>query len=102
LFFSFAFGQAAGGEAAKPVGPKLWIDSKTIDLGVIAVDQQQIEGVVRYMNEGDETLEITNINGPCDCFAGLGRILFFAYGCKRNDSTWQQSRVFNCRNGYTL
>ena len=40
------FGRAGGGEAAKPVGPKLWLDSKAIDLGKIAVDQQEIEGVI--------------------------------------------------------
>ncbi len=41
------FGQAAGGDAKAPVGPKLWIESRAIDLGVIAVDQQEIKGVVR-------------------------------------------------------
>ncbi len=54
-----------------PVGPKLWIESKAIDLGVIAVGQQEIEGVIPYMNDGDETLELTNIHGSCDCFAGI-------------------------------
>ncbi len=29
------------------VGPKLWIESTVIDLGKIAVDQEQIKGVIR-------------------------------------------------------
>jgi len=48
--------------------PKLWIESTVIDLGKIAVDQNKIEGVIRYMNEGDEVLEISNISASCDCF----------------------------------
>ncbi|RKY07808.1 MAG: hypothetical protein DRP66_05905 [Planctomycetota bacterium] len=67
----FVFGQVAGGEAAEPVGPKLWLESAAIDLGVIAVGEQEIKGVIPYMNEGDETLEVTNISGSCDCFAGF-------------------------------
>ena len=58
---AFVFGQAGGGEAAEPVGAKLWIDSAAIDLGFIAVGEQEIEGVIPYMNDGDETLEVTNI-----------------------------------------
>ncbi len=47
LFVSgLVFGQVAGGGAKAPVGPKLWLDSKAIDLGVIAVGQQEIEGVI--------------------------------------------------------
>ena len=48
LFVSgLVFGQAGGGDAAKPVGPKLWLESASIDLGFIAIGQQEIEGVVR-------------------------------------------------------
>ncbi len=43
----FVFGQAGGGDVATAVGPKLWIDSTAIDLGKIAVDQEQIKGVIR-------------------------------------------------------
>ncbi len=81
-FCHLVFGQAAGGEAAKPVGPKLWIESAAIDLGVIAVGQQEIEGIIPYMNDGDETLEVTNISGSCDCFAGFEgeKVLAPGYG----------------------
>ena len=65
-----------------PVGPKLWLESKAIDLGVIAVGEQEIKGVIPYMNEGDETLEVSNIKGSCDCFAGFEgeKILAPGYG----------------------
>ena len=46
-FCGLVFGQSAGSEAAKPVGPKLWLESTSIELGFIAVGQQEIEGVVR-------------------------------------------------------
>ncbi|HPD48463.1 MAG TPA: hypothetical protein P5279_16905 [Anaerohalosphaeraceae bacterium] len=39
-----------------------------IEIGKIAVDQDKIEGVIRYMNEGNGVLEISNITGSCDCF----------------------------------
>jgi len=58
-------------DAEESVGPKLWIESKAIDIGFIAVSEQEIEGVIRYINGGDETLEVTNISGSCDCFAGF-------------------------------
>ena len=70
-FSSSVFAQSTAVNAKKPVGPKLWIDSKTIDLGLIPVGTQKIEGVIAYMNDGDEALELTNINGPCDCFLGF-------------------------------
>ena len=76
---SLVFGDDIG---EKAVGPKLWIDSKTIDLGIIAVGQQEIEGIIAYMNDGDETLEVTNISGSCDCFAGFEgeKVLAPGYG----------------------
>ncbi len=70
-FCGFVFAQSAEVAAKKHVGPKLWLDSKAIDLGLIPVGQQEIEGVIAYMNDGDETLEVTNISGSCDCFAGF-------------------------------
>lgn len=48
--------------------PKLWMESMAIEIGKIAVDQDKIEGVIRYMNEGNGVLEISNITGSCDCF----------------------------------
>ena len=42
-----------------------------IDLGKIPIDQDKIEGVIRYMNEGDAVLEVTKITGSCDCFLGI-------------------------------
>ena len=59
------FGQAAGGEAAKPVGPKLWLESKAIDLGIIAVGQQEIEGVIPYMNDGDLLFILNRLRRCC-------------------------------------
>jgi hypothetical protein len=53
------------------IGPKLWIESTAIDLGRIAVSQDKIEGVIRYMNEGDAVLEVSKITGSCDCFLGI-------------------------------
>ena len=53
------------------VGPKLWLESRTVDVGKIAVDQDKIEGVIRYMNEGDAVLEVSKITGSCDCFLGI-------------------------------
>ena len=64
-------GEKDSSASKTPVGPKLWIGSLAIDIGLIAVDQQEIKGVIPYMNEGDETLEVTNITGSCDCFAGF-------------------------------
>lgn len=54
-FCGLAFAQGADGDATKPVGPKLWIESKAIDIGVIAVGQQEIKDIIPYMNDGDET-----------------------------------------------
>jgi len=63
---------AQGGEGAeKSFGAKLWIESTAIDMGKIAVDQVKIEGVIRYMNEGDAVLEVSGITGSCDCFLGI-------------------------------
>jgi hypothetical protein len=49
----------------------LWIESTVIDLGKIPVDQNKIEGAIRYMNEGDAVLEVSKITGSCDCFLGI-------------------------------
>lgn len=43
---------SSGSEVAS--GAVLWLDSKTIDLGVIASDQGVIVGVIPMMNDGDE------------------------------------------------
>ena len=64
-------GENGFSELKGPFGPKLWLESAAIDLGVIAVGEQEIKGVIPYMNEGDETLEVTSIHGSCDCFAGF-------------------------------
>ncbi len=64
-------GSGADGTTHGRGAPKLWIESTAIDLGKIPVDQEKIEGVIRYMNEGDAVLEISNISGSCDCFLGF-------------------------------
>jgi protein-disulfide isomerase len=51
--------------------PKLWIESTAIYLGKVPVDEEKIEGVIRYMNEGDAVLEVSKITGSCDCFLGI-------------------------------
>ncbi len=38
-----------------PVGPKLWLESTAIDIGVIGVGQEEIKDIIPYMNDGDET-----------------------------------------------
>ena len=52
-------------------GPKLWVEATAIDLGKIGVGEEKVEGVIRYMNEGDAVLEVSNITGSCDCFLGI-------------------------------
>ena len=71
-FCTTVYAQVTATPAKKPVGPKLWIDSKTIDLGLIPIGQPKIEGVIAWMNDGDETLEVTNINGPCEPIGNKG------------------------------
>lgn len=69
LFCGFAFGQVE--DTAKISGAKLWLDSKVVDLGLIPIGQAEIEGAIAYMNDGDDVLRVSNINGSCDCFAGF-------------------------------
>jgi hypothetical protein len=57
--------------AEQVLGPKLWIEATAIDLGKIGVGKEKIEGVIRYMNEGDAVLEVSKITGSCDCFLGI-------------------------------
>ena len=59
------------GFSSGPVGPELWIEATAIDLGKIEVGEEKIEGVIRYMNEGDAVLEVSKITGSCDCFLGI-------------------------------
>jgi hypothetical protein len=47
----------AAANSTKSAGPKLWVESTAIDLGRVAVDQDKIEGVIRYIDWGDEVLE---------------------------------------------
>jgi protein-disulfide isomerase len=68
ILFCSSLSEVVGEEA---VCPKLWIESSAIDLGWIAVGEGKIEGVIRYMNEGDAVLEVRNITGSCDCFLGI-------------------------------
>ncbi len=57
--------------ASKTVGrPALWLDSKTIDLGIIPSGEDTIVGTIPIMNDGDEPLEILKVDGPCSCFIG--------------------------------
>ena len=62
---------ADNGRTAEVTGPKLWIEAMAIDLGKIGVGADKIEGVIRYMNEGDAVLEVSGITGSCDCFLGI-------------------------------
>lgn len=48
-----------GSSASKGVGgPVLWLDSKTIDLGVIPSGEDTIVGTIPIMNDGDDSEEI--------------------------------------------
>jgi hypothetical protein len=51
-------------------GPTIWLESKTIDLGTIPVEQEIVTGTIMCMNEGSEPLEILKVSGPCACFLG--------------------------------
>jgi hypothetical protein len=64
----FAMGNDANTGALEP---RLWLESTAIDLGKIAVGQDKIEGVIRFMNEGDAVLAVSKITGSCDCFLGI-------------------------------
>ncbi len=66
--YSCALVQVAALGQEQALLPKLWMESMAIEIGKIAVDQDKIEGVIRYMNEGNGVLEISNITGSCDCF----------------------------------
>lgn len=48
-----------GSSASKtPSGPVLWLDSKTIDLGIIPSGENAIVGTIPIMNNGDDSEEI--------------------------------------------
>jgi len=63
-------GKDASSASKTPGGPVLWLDSKTIDLGIIAAGEETIVGTIPIMNDGDEPLEILKVDGPCSCFMG--------------------------------
>ncbi|MBN1126826.1 MAG: thioredoxin domain-containing protein [Sedimentisphaerales bacterium] len=54
----------------KVSSPAIWLESRTIDLGPIPVEQEIITGKILFMNEGNEPLEILKVSGPCACFLG--------------------------------
>jgi protein-disulfide isomerase len=51
-------------------GPAIEIVEKRIDLGDIPLETETIEGVILFINTGDEPLRVNKVDGPCVCFAG--------------------------------
>ena len=66
--YSCALVQVAALGQEQALLPKLWMESMAIEIGKIAVDQDKIEGVIRYMNEVYGVLEFRNFPGACVCF----------------------------------
>ncbi len=41
--------------------PKIWLESKQIDLGVVGPEQNTIVGAIHFMNDGAQPLEIRKV-----------------------------------------
>jgi protein-disulfide isomerase len=57
--------------AGEPTGPVFKPASTTFDLGVIPENENRIAALVPFVNRGDQTLEIIQVNGNCDCYQGF-------------------------------
>jgi len=51
-------------------GPSIEVQERSINLGTIKLETEEIIGNIYFFNNGDEPLRVTKVDGPCKCFSG--------------------------------